>query len=284
MNQGNSKGYGYVSSSHGVRIDGFLLERENAPDKLHQAIVEERTPFSQAKYLEGHAPYPLPDIDTSALNQEYARCLMMPIRLAGGQVYSIPNEWIGLIDIIREIIIIEESVNPSWQDYNTYLTVDYSPVKAEEQQRRGGLHADGYQGANIVPKLKSSRAYVMTSNGGTRFYPHPFVTVDDTRLNVFEGFDLQAEDDKVMIAKEHCVYFIDAYCVHESGFASRDGFRTFARLTFDLEICDRKGDTKNSLIDYDWEMVDRGLHARLSSPSLSDVEEAKVRFASQVNV
>ena len=151
------------------------------------------------------------------------------------------------------------------EDYYTYLTVDCGPVRLEEQQRNGGLHVDGFQGARIQPKTKITRNYVATSNGGTRFYPQLFdASLDDRRYNIFKAFDQQAEEP--LVAGENIVWFMDAYSVHESGFALRDGRRTFLRMTYDYKKFDRLGNTKNSLIPYQWNMVRRTVHEDLEDP------------------
>lgn len=255
----------YVSGTQGTV---FLGE----PDSQHvnPSLSEDQREFSYTTYArEIHPPVALPHINTSALANEYQRCLDMPIRLAGTQEFSVPDEWSGLVPLLRQIVSVEQANNPHWRDYFTYMTVDCKHVEPQEQQRHGGLHVDGFQGERHPVKHKITRNYVLTTNGGTRFYPQRFVVADPAVFNVFQGFDLQAESYD--IAEENTVYFMDAYTVHESGIASRSGLRTFLRVTFDLKEFDREGNTHNSMLDYDWQMVARKVHDEVATPHLSDI-------------
>jgi hypothetical protein len=259
-----------VSSSRGVRLEP-KLSRER-----HQRLLEQREVFSFKEYARaGRSPEPLPEVDLTPLESSYPRCLDMPIRMAGRSGYYLPYEWIGLKPLLEELIGIEHQHNDNWREYYTYITVDCKYVKPEEQQRHGGLHVDGFQGSRITRKTKITRNYVMTTNGGTRFYPQPFIVADETKFNVFQGFDLQAED--FIVAEENTAYFMDAYTVHESGFASREGIRTFLRLTYDLKKFDRSGNTHNSMIDYHWDMFDRKVHDTVATPTLEDIQNSPYR-------
>jgi hypothetical protein len=255
---------------------GFILH----PTPLHRlpvpvpSIPEDQRVFDKARYAtEVHAPVPVLPVG-NFLDRELPRCLDMPIRLAGDTAYRLPDEWTPLVPVIGNILAIEHANNEHWADYHAYLTVDCSTVEADGQQRNGGLHVDGFQGARIDPKTKVTRNYVATSNGGTRFYPQLFnADLDDATFNLFEGFDLQAGEPQV--AHENVVCFMDAYTVHESGLAARTGLRTFLRVTFDLKPFDRLGNTRNAMIDYDWDMVARTVHETLQTPTWADIEQAR---------
>lgn len=259
-------------------IDAYVSSREGTvfavePDEQTQALAlaEDPRPFDYRRYAEEiHLAVPLPHIDTEVLEDEFPRCLDMPIRLAGTPWYTVPKEWEGLVPLIQQIIATEQANNPNWRDYYTYMTVDCKQVEPNEQQRHGGLHVDGFQGERHPTKHKTTRNYVVTTNGGTRFYPQRFVVADPAKFNVFQGFDLQAEG--YFIAAESVVHFMNAYSVHESGLASHSGLRTFLRVTFDLKEFDRLGNTKNSLLPYDWEMVERKVHDEVETPHLTDIE------------
>lgn len=256
----------YVSGKQGT-----VFAVEPLVSAQYPSLAEDLREFSYATYArEIHPPVALPQIDTSALAQEYQRCLDMPIRLAGEEKFHVPDEWADLVPLIQQIVGVEQAHNPHWQDYFTYMTVDCKHVEPNEQQRHGGLHVDGFQGERHPIKHKITRNYVLTTNGGTRFYPQRFVVADPSRFNVFQGFDLQAE--RYDIAEENTVYFMDAYTVHESGIASRSGLRTFLRVTFDLKEFDREGNTHNSMLEYDWDMVTRKVHHEVATPHLADIE------------
>lgn len=250
---------------------GEVFAVASNPSLRQEELAEDQRVFSYARYNEqAYAPVPLAYIDTSALDAEYPRCLDMPLRLAGDEKYSLPEEWASLRPLLEQIVAVEQSNNPHWRDYYTYMTVDCKQVEPDEQQRHGGLHVDGFQGERHPVKHKVTRNYVLTTNGGTRFYPQKFVVVDPQKYNVFQGFDLQAKD--YVIAEENVVHFMNAYTVHESGIASRKGLRTFLRVTFDIKEFDRLGNTHNSMLDYAWEMVGRNVHNTVQTPTLEEIQ------------
>ena len=254
----------YVSGDKGTR---FSVEPAG---QIEELLSEDSEVFNFNKYAESVSlPFPLPQIDATVLADEFPRCLDMPLRFAGEEEYSVPEEWEGLLPLIKQIIGTEHVNNANWKDYNTYITVDCKEVAPDEQQRHGGLHVDGFQGARIDPKTRITRNYVVTTNGGTRFYNQPFIVVDETKYNVFQGFDLQAKD--YFIADENVVHFMNAYTVHESGIASRRGLRTFLRVTYDIKAFDRKGNTHNSMLKYNWDMVARNVHEQVATPTLEDI-------------
>lgn len=259
-----------VSSKTGVQ-----LTPQTSTIEFLDRLAEDERVFNWSGYQEARAPEQLPSVDLSVLQTEYPRCLDMPVRLAGQEDYLLPDEWVGLAPLLEQLIGVEHTHNPNWREYNTYMTVDCKYVVPDEQQRHGGLHVDGFQGARIDPKNKITRNYVMTTNGGTRFYPQPFIVVDETQFNVFQGFDLQAQD--YIIAQENKAYFMDAYTVHESGIADRAGLRTFLRLTYDVKQFDRFGNTHNSMLDYDWEMVARNIHEQVATPTWDDIQNSPHR-------
>lgn len=244
------------------------------PEELNPRLQEDTRLFSYETYArEIHPPVEVLQEDLSALESlSLPRCLDMPLRLAGEETYRLPSEWAPLASLIEQIAGVEHAHNPSWRDYHTYLTVDCREVEEGMQQRHGGLHVDGFQGERIEDKTKVTRNYVATSNGGTVFYPQRFICADPAEFNVFLGFELQA--DTQLVAKENTVYFMDAYSVHESGFAARSGPRLFLRLTYDLKRFDRLNNSHNSALDYSWEMVPRDVASTVGRPHLNDIMDS----------
>lgn len=246
----------------------ILSPLHNNDFKYDESLVERSQVFSYDDYRNLHRA-PVKVLEASPVASE--RCLDMPLRLAGESEYRLPTNWLNLQNILESLISIEHKHNDHWMDYNTYLTVDVKDVTVGEQQRHGGLHVDGFQGERITEKTKVTRNYVGTTNGGTQFWNQPFVVADPQRFNVFEGFDLQREG-KPVIASPDCFYFMDAYMVHESGYADHDGERVFIRLTYDMKIFDRLGNTHNPNLSYSWEMVERNVWNSVKTPTLDDLK------------
>lgn len=265
--------------------EGVILRSKPNLDSMSSRIVEDERVFDTLIHeTEVHTPEPVLDISADpGVQGELTDCLDMPIRLKGQTDYALPQNWLALENAIQQIIDVEHTNNPSWQDYYTYLSVHYTPdLEPGEQQRHAGCHTDGFQGAREPVRTKTSRSYVAVTNGGTRFFPQTFVAnLDPSEFNVFEGFDLQVEKDEhgkpnYGVAKENMFYFFDAYTVHESGAASRPGPRLFMRLTWEMKLFDRAGNTKNRMLNYNWAPVDYDVRSSLRTPATEDIEKARL--------
>jgi hypothetical protein len=239
-----------------------------------ETLAEDERVFAYRRYAdEIHPPLPLPAINTECL-QPLPRCLDMPLRLSGQETYHLPDEWAPVRPLLEQIIALEQTHNRHWRDYHTYMTIDCSELALDDQQRHGGLHVDGFQGERIREKTKITRNYIVSTNGGTRFYQQRFVVADPARFNVFHGFDMQTQgwnNNSFIEAEEGVVHFIDAFSVHESGRANRSGQRIFFRLTFDLKPFDRLGNTENGMLKTSWTAVARRIHDQVSSPDINDL-------------
>jgi hypothetical protein len=249
----------YKTSAKGDVIESCWLDSRPVHSTREDSRVFDKKIYSK----EIHSPVLLFQTNGS-LQQELPRCLDLPIRLKGQDAYSIPEEWKSLLPLLARIFKSEHGSNHNWKDdYYTYMTVDSSFVEADEQQRHGGLHVDGFQGSRIQQKTKITRNYVASSNGGTRFYPQLFNTnSDESVYNLFKDFERQAQEpnrkqNDFIEVPDNTVAFMDAYSVHESGLATRAGIRTFFRVTYDVKEFDRLGNSHNSMLEYDWKMVRR---------------------------
>lgn len=180
----------YASSTEGITFKAAKSSLD-----IPETCIEDERVFDMETYSqEVHSPVSLGLSNfNKILNKEYPRCLDMPLRLSGEDTYRLPEEWQELQPLIESIISLEHKANPNWRDYNTYLTIDCSEVEEGEQQRHGGLHVDRFQGERIDPKTKITRNYVLSTNGGTRFFPKRFVCIDPKKFNVFHGFDMQTQ-------------------------------------------------------------------------------------------
>jgi hypothetical protein len=248
-------------------------------------LNEDPRPFNTLFHeTEIHEPFAVIRVsEDEGFNTHVADCLDMPIRFAGEQQYAIPDNWAALTPALKTIIDIEHSNNPNWKDYYTYLSVHYTGgLKKGQQQRHGGAHTDGFQGVRVAERTKTSRSYVAVTNGGTFYYPQTFVAdLDASEFNVFQGFDLQINKDEngepiTGIAEEKMFYFFDAYTVHESGAAARDGSRLFVRLTWEMKLFDRAENTHNNMLDYDWKPEHYDVRSDLQTPTLEDIEKARL--------
>lgn len=265
--------------------EGVVLKSEYKTEHVNEKLKEDERVFSPLIHeTEIHVPVPVLNVTKDTGVQSYMEdCLDMPIRLKGETEYALPEQWVGLQNVIQTLIDIEHTNNPNWVDYYTYLSVQYTPhLTPGEQQRHAGAHTDGFQGIREPVRTKTSRSYVAVTNGGTRYFPQTFVAnLDAGKFNIFEGFDLQVKQDnngnpEFCIAEENFFYYFDAYTVHESGAAYRSGPRLFVRLTWEMKLFDRAGNTKNQMLKYNWEPVDYDIRSDLKTPTLGDIEKVRM--------
>jgi hypothetical protein len=197
-------------------------------------------------------------------NHKFPRILDCPIKFPNSS-FRIPLECIKLQNAIQQIINFEYSINPLFNYFYCYLTIDTGIVKATTTQRRAGCHVDGFQGARINPKTIINRSYISSNCLPTVFYPHEFKTnhLDESKDNFFLDFDRQAKEEFAWRPNENDIVLSDAYCVHRCDVAKQNIYRTFFRLSFDVKKFDRLGNTHNPSFNYNWKMVTRDIQKSL---------------------
>lgn len=272
-----------VNSSH----EGKMFTSEQDPEYYHPKLEEDIRVFNTRYHeTEIHVPIATPLLLTNHIDvktQVLPNALDMPIRLKDEEEYFLPADWCALNTVIQELINLEHTNNPNWKEYYTYLTVHYTPeLQPGEQQRHAGSHTDGFQGVREPVRTKTSRSYVAVTNGGTKYFPQTFVAnLNAGKFNVFEGFDLQVNQKPdgtpdYQIAEENTFYFFDAYTVHEAGNARTTGARLFIRLTWEMKLFDRAGNTKNNMLNYNWKPETYDVRTTLQTPTLQDIEKARI--------
>jgi hypothetical protein len=189
----------------------------------------------------------------------------MPIKFPGSDV-RIPIELAQFEATIRQILDFETSINPDFDEYYCYLEVDQSYVVPGTLQRELPCHVDGMQGARTNPKVKINHSYIVGSALPTIFYPQSFdlTQLDETKHNFFWEMNRQVSETNSASAfqgQPFEIQLMDAYTVHRGVEATEPVFRTWMRLSFEVRIFDRLGNTKNPMFDYDWKMEPRDIEA-----------------------
>ena len=271
----------YTSLSTG----GTLVAYPTSLKHIDQALLEDLRPWNPIYHEEAiHNPIRLDNYDEAEyLDKAYVSCIDMPLRLPGQNLYQIPEEWASLAPLLQEIINIEHNHNPNVLDYYPYLTVRYQGNLALGQvQSNPGAHTDGFQSSRHNPKVKTSRNYILSTNGETIYYPQTFTMgLDMAKYNIFAGLDLQINKDKEHnpiqeVTEENYLYYLDSYVVHAGGATLKPGNRIFLRLTFDLFQFDRAGNTHNSMLDYRFEPHAIDIRDSLIIPTRKQVDEARL--------
>lgn len=187
------------------------------------------------------------------------RVLDMPIKFPNSRGIYIPAELNQFREAIQKIMDFEFSVNPQFNAFYAYLTVDQKYVESGSSHRNSGPHVDGLQGRNYPVKLSIDHSYLVSNLDPTWFFTNSFnlsrfdVTVDDFN----KIFAQQADYSTLVRPGPYEIVMMDAFTVHESPVLSQGGLRTLLRLEFSEKVFDRLGNTHNPLFNYQWNMVPR---------------------------
>lgn len=191
--------------------------------------------------------------------------LDMLIKLPKGE-FKIPSKDKSIQEVIDRAVQYEKTINPNWENYYVYLTVHYTPqVKKGNSQRRGGAHFDGMQGQNYKEKIPICHSYVIADAVPTVFHTNPFDArdLDDKHDNWFKKMDKQVDPSKDFTVKPYNIYFMSAYHLHSSVPAIEDTSRVFMRVEFSLKQFNREDNTKNPMINVNWDWKEREIPSNL---------------------
>ncbi len=113
---------------------------------------------------------------------------------------------------------------------------------------RKGYHSDGF--------LTNDINYVWCDKNPTVFNYSPFkLTLDDT-ISMKE-MEEQANEEAIEIYPENSLLRLDQYNIHKVSENKGLVLRTFVKVSFSTDKYDLKGNSKNHLLDYNWNMRDR---------------------------
>jgi hypothetical protein len=133
---------------------------------------------------------------------------------------------------------------------NVYLTAKRMHQVGGCSFNRMGYHSDGF--------LTDDINYVWCDKNPTVFNFSPFKLTLDDKVSMQEMED-QANEEAIEIYPENSLLRLDQFNIHKVSETKGLTLRTFVKVSFSLDKYDLKGNSKNYLIDYDWEMRDRAL-------------------------
>ncbi|MGK0447562.1 MAG: hypothetical protein ACJA2M_001339 [Polaribacter sp.] len=133
---------------------------------------------------------------------------------------------------------------------NVYLTAKRMYQVGGCSFNRMGYHSDGF--------LTNDINYVWCDKNPTVFNFSPFKLTLDDKVSIQEMED-QANEEAIEIYPENSLLRLDQFNIHKVSETKGLTLRTFIKVSFSLDKYDLKGNSKNYLLDYDWEMRDRAL-------------------------
>lgn len=190
--------------------------------------------------------------------------LDMPIKFPSGE-FRIPTENKAIHEIVDKAFRYEQLINPLWERYYVYLTIDQKQVSRGESHRVHGAHFDGMQGLAYPKKLPVCHQYVIANAAPTQFFIQEFdaKNLDEKRQNWFTELEKQIVPDAVMTAEPFTLYLMTAYSMHDSPIVKEDCLRTFCRVEFSLKEFDRDMNTRNPLLPSPWKYRPRPIPEHL---------------------
>jgi hypothetical protein len=216
-------------------------------------LVEDiRNEWNPKRYQTPHGPYVVGTVSPELVLSPKDDVLDMPIKLPHGDfVISMEDD---VKKIVEMCVNFEREINPDWQDYHCYLTMNQGTVRHGETQRNPGVHFDGMQGVRYEEKLKACHQYLVSSALPTTFYVQPFDAsdLDSTKHNWFKAFEEQARAENRYFPNPFELALMTAYCPHAATPAEEPTERTFIRVEFSLKQFNRLGNSKNPQLETGW--------------------------------
>lgn len=172
-------------------------------------------------------------------------CLYMPIKMNDNPLIYLPDSFQFLRRLIFNSLISYE-----FKDNYVYLSYECSWVNAGVPQKRPGIHADGFMTEDIN--------YIWYDKDPTIFYDQEFHIIKDHRISM-EQFEKQADESKTFTHPVNTLLRLTERVPHKVAVPTESGIRQFFKLSISKDKYNLKGNTKNPLIDYNWEMHERSL-------------------------
>lgn len=173
--------------------------------------------------------------------------LYMPIKMKRSDIYIPENfEGIGLGDLLQRILNTEGHYN--LKNKYVYLSFETSYVEANKSQKRPGWHIDGF--------LSDDINYLWYSNSPTIFNSGKFELSQDHSSSIQE-MNEQALEENNVVYPNGTLLRLDNKVVHKAQVAETSGVRTFVKISISDNKYNLKGNTRNPLLNYNWEMYDR---------------------------
>lgn len=115
---------------------------------------------------------------------------------------------------------------------------------------RAGWHSDGY--------LTNDINYIYSNHSPTIFNCSKFVLTPDDQISLRE-MEEQAKPENNYSYPDNSLLCLTQYNIHKCPEKTEPRIRTFVKVSFSKDRYDLKGNSHNYLLDYDWEMRERGV-------------------------
>lgn len=178
----------------------------------------------------------------------------LPIHLKGSTTFAIPerlNNLKGIIDLC--CYDFGKNIDGNINDYHIYLTAKCLYVPSGENLNRMGWHCDGFMTDDIN--------YIWCDCIPTEYVIGEFELIQDHEKSIDQMNRLFYHSEPLK-CKPNSIYRLDETVIHRCDYnRSRHAvLRNFVKISFSKEKYNLKGNSRNYLLDYDWEMKERDAH------------------------
>jgi len=135
-------------------------------------------------------------------------------------------------------------------DHYIYLTAKHLFTGPNCSWNRPGWHIDGFGTDDIN--------FLWSDSYPTEFCVQEFELSEDHSVSM-EQMTEQAKVENIRIYPANSLLKLDNTIVHRVANPTTEGFRTFVKISVSKNKYNRVGNAHNYLIDYDWDLVERGV-------------------------
>lgn len=190
----------------------------------------------------GRPPVDLGFIDV--IGDEMMFWLYLPIKMPGSMMRYPPQ----LDEFLPLISAVCYDCGDHWADRFIYLTAKRLVVTPEYIGNRPGWHSDGY--------LTDDLNYIWYDSVPTLFAEQPFTLSPYHRRAMEEMADQVCMDNIRTYPTKHLLR-LDETVIHNNDMPSEIHVRTFVKISVSKHRYNMRGNSRNHLFDYPWEMVER---------------------------
>lgn len=178
----------------------------------------------------------------------------LPIRFPDMEKYelALPTQLEKLRDLVHKCLDDFQDVKENlWEDYYVYLTAKCLYVKAGENLNREGWHCDGFMSDDIN--------YIWCDCIPAEYVTGEFELIQDHEKSI-DQIDRLLYYFETTKFKSNSIYRLDETVIHRSDYNRLENavLRHFVKVSFSKEKYNLKGNSRNYLLDYNWEMKERG--------------------------
>jgi hypothetical protein len=138
-----------------------------------------------------------------------------------------------------------------------YLTAKHLYVTPENLGNRPGWHIDGFGTEDIN--------YIWYDSSPTEFCNQTFDITDDEHQSIADMTE-QADEENVITYPVETLLRLDNMIVHRTTTQRIEpGYRTFVKVSISDEPYNLKGNARNYMFDYDWDMKGRDQERNVTS-------------------